>query len=306
MTTNIDIVGSPAGAAGTSDLAGVPVARMGYGTMRLPAWPMGTAPSREDALAVLRRAVELGVNHIDTAYFYARDGVLANDLIREALHPYPENLVIVSKLGPIIEGDDIGRPMSEQTGHTAAGLRAAVEANLRTLGVDQLDVVNLRMGGEMAPTEGSLAEPLTVLMKLREEGLIRHIGVSNVTEAQFAEALEIAPIVCVQNHYNLAERTDDTLLASCAERNIAFVPFFPVGGFRPLAAERTAAVAARHGVTVPQIALAWLLARSPNVLTIPGTSSIDHLEQNVAAATIQLTEADLADLDEGATAASPA
>lgn len=306
MTTNIDIAGGAAGAAGVGDLAGRPVARMGYGAMRLPAWPMGTAPSHEDALAVLRRAVELGVNHVDTSYFYARDGVLANDLIREALHPYPENLVIATKLAPIIEGDDFSLPESERTGHTEAGLRTAVEANLRTLGVNQLDVVNLRMGGESGPDDTSLAEPLTVLMKLHEEGLVGHIGVSNVTEAQFAEALDIAPIVCVQNHYNLAERTDDALLASCAERNIAFVPFFPVGGFQPLTAERTATVAARHGVTVPQIALAWLLARSPNVLTIPGTSSIDHLEQNVAAAAIELTEADLADLDEGVTAASPA
>ncbi|HWE88084.1 MAG TPA: oxidoreductase [Pseudonocardiaceae bacterium] len=297
MATDIDITTGPAGAAGTAQLAGATVARMGYGTMRLPAWPFGAAPSHEDAIAVLRRAVELGVNHIDTAYFYARDGVRANDLIKAALYPYPANLVIVTKLATIADGDDINLPESERLGHTEAGLRTAVENNLTSLGVDQLDVVNLRVGAPDGTVEESLAEPLTALLKLRDEGLVREIGVSNVTAAQFAEALEIAPVACVQNHYNLTERTDDAILDSCAERGIPFVPFFPVGGFQPLAAERIAAVAARHGATVPQIALAWLLARSPNVLTIAGTSSVDHLEQNVAAATIKLSDADLAELN---------
>lgn len=271
------------------------VARIGYGTMKLTGWPRGERPGRDRALEVLRRAVELGVNHLDTSYYYARDGVAANDLIREALHPYPDDLVIVTKVGALVEGSDIHRPAEEHTGLTPSGLRRAVEANLTALGLDLLDVVNLRMG-VLGPSEDSLAEPLESLLALRDEGLIRHLGVSNVTPAQVAEARRIAPIACVQNQYNVAQRDDDPLVDACAEAGIAYVPFFPVGGYEPLTADHLNAVAARHGATVPQVALAWLLARSPNVLLIPGTGSPAHLEENIAAADLRLTPEDLADL----------
>ncbi|NJP94947.1 oxidoreductase [Nonomuraea sp. FMUSA5-5] len=271
------------------------VARVGYGAMKLTGWPRGDRPDRETALAVLRRAVELGVNHIDTSHYYARDGVAANELIRQALHPYPDDLVIVTKVGALVEGADIGLPASEKRGLTPDGLRRGVEANLRSLGVDRLDVVNLRMG-DLDRGETSLAGPLETLLALREEGLIRHLGVSNVTAAEFAEAREIAPIACVQNLYNVACRDDDPLVDACAQAGIAYVPFFPDGGFQPVTAERLDAVAARHGATVPQVALAWLLARSPNILLIPGTGSLSHLEENVAAAALKLSEDDLAEL----------
>jgi pyridoxine 4-dehydrogenase len=268
------------------------IARIGYGTMKLTGWPRGEAPSRERALAVLRRAVELGVNHIDTSNYYSCDGVAANDLIREALYPYPDDLVIVTKVGALVEGSDIRRPAQEQTGLTPDGLRRGVEANLRSLGVDRMDVVNLRMGDTQEP----LAAPLETLMALREEGLIRHLGVSNVSAAAFAQAQRIAPIVCLQNHYNLSHREDDPLVDACAEAGVAYVPFFPVGGFQPITAERLEAVAARHQATVPQVALAWLLARSPNIAPIPGTSSVGHLEENVAAGALQLSPEDMAEL----------
>ncbi|NRQ37076.1 oxidoreductase [Nonomuraea sp. NN258] len=271
------------------------VARIGYGAMKLTGWPRGDRPGRETALAVLRRAVELGVNHIDTSNYYARDGVAANDLIREALHPYPDDLVIVTKVGALVEGSDVALPAHEMTGLTPGNLRRAVEANLRTLGVSRLDVVNLRMG-DRGRGHIPLTGPLETLLALRDEGLIRHLGVSNVTAAEFAQAREIAPIACVQNHYNLARRQDDPLVDACAAAGIAYVPYFPVGGFRPITAERLHAVAARHGATAPQVALAWLLARSPNVLPIPGTGSLDHLEENVAAGELRLSEEDLADL----------
>ncbi|MGW3352420.1 oxidoreductase [Nonomuraea rubra] len=273
------------------------VARIGYGAMKLTGWPRGDRPSRDTALAVLRRAVELGVDHIDTSHYYARDGVAANELIREALHPYPDGLVIVTKVGALVEGSDIDLPASGKTGLAPDGLRRGVEANLRSLGVDRLDVVNLRMG-DLDRGGTSLAAPLETLLALREEGLIRHLGVSNVTAAEFAEARKIAPIACVQNLYNLTRREDDPLVDACAEAGIAYVPFFPVGGFQPLTAARLDAVAARHGATVPQVALAWLLARSPNILLIPGTGSPAHLEENVAAGTLELTPDDLADLTE--------
>ncbi|GAA2819678.1 aryl-alcohol dehydrogenase-like predicted oxidoreductase [Nonomuraea rubra] len=273
------------------------VARIGYGAMKLTGWPRGDRPSRDTALAVLRRAVEVGVDHIDTSHYYARDGVAANELIREALHPYPDGLVIVTKVGALVEGSDIDLPASGKTGLTPDGLRRGVEANLRSLGVDRLDVVNLRMG-DLDRGGTSLAAPLETLLALREEGLIRHLGVSNVTAAEFAEARKIAPIACVQNLYNLTRREDDPLVDACAEAGIAYVPFFPVGGFQPLTAARLDAVAARHGATVPQVALAWLLARSPNILLIPGTGSPAHLEENVAAGTLELTPADLVDLTE--------
>ncbi|QYC43255.1 Putative oxidoreductase YdbC [Nonomuraea coxensis DSM 45129] len=271
------------------------VARIGYGAMKLTGWPRGERPSRDTALAVLRRAVELGVNHIDTSYYYERDGVSANELIREALHPYPDDLVIVTKVGALVEGSDLARPAAENTGLTPGNLRRAVEANLRSLGVDRLDVVNLRMG-DLDRAGTPLTAPLETLLALREEGLIRHLGVSNVTAAEFAEAREIAPIACVQNLYNLARRDDDALVDACAEAGIAYVPFFPVGGFQPITAERLDAVAARHGVPAPQVALAWLLARSPNILPIPGTGSLGHLEENVAAGELELSARDIAEL----------
>ncbi|WP_433190992.1 oxidoreductase [Actinoallomurus sp. CA-150999] len=269
------------------------VARIGYGTMKLTGWPRGDRPDRETALAVLRRAVELGVNHLDTSNYYARDGVAANELIREALYPYPDDLVIVTKVGALVEGSDIALPAAEKTGLTPDNLRRGVEANLRSLGVDRLDVVNLRMGDL---DEASLAGPLETLLALREEGLIRHLGVSNISAAEFEQARAIAPIACVQNLYNLSQRDDDPLVDACAEAGIAYVPFFPVGGFQPITAERLEAIAARHGATVPQIALAWLLARSPNILPIPGTGSLAHLEENIAAAALKPSPEDLTEL----------
>ncbi|MFD9560844.1 oxidoreductase [Streptomyces sp. NPDC059994] len=271
------------------------VARIGYGAMKLTGWPKGERPTRDTALAILRRAVELGVNHIDTSHYYSRDGVAANELIREALHPYPDDLVIVTKVGALVEGSDVALPAAEKTGLTPDNLRRGIEANLRSLGLDRLDVVNLRMG-DLDRTQTPLAAPLETLLALREEGLIRHLGISNVTAAEFDEARKIAPIACVQNLYNLAQRDDDPLIDACAEAGIAYVPFFPVGGFRPLTAERLDAVAARHGATVPQVALAWLLARSPNTLLIPGTGSLGHLEENVAAGALRLSAQDIAEL----------
>ncbi|MFI6595891.1 oxidoreductase [Nonomuraea sp. NPDC050536] len=271
------------------------VARIGYGAMKLTGWPRGEAPSRDTALAILRRAVELGVNHIDTSNYYSRAGVAANELIRQALHPYPDDLVIVTKVGALVEGSDIALPADRKNGLTPDGLRRGVEANLRSLGVDRLDVVNLRMG-DLDRSQTSLAAPLETLLALREEGLIRHLGVSNVGAAELAQARTIAPIACVQNLYNVSQRDDDPIVDACAEAGIAYVPYFPVGGFQPLTARHLEAVAARHGATVPQVALAWLLARSPNILLIPGTSSPAHLEENIAAGSLRLTAEDLAEL----------
>ncbi len=271
------------------------VARIGYGAMKLTGWPRGERPDRDTALAVLRRAVELGVNHIDTSHYYARDGVAANELIREALHPYPDGLVIATKVGALVEGSDIVLPDAAKTGLTPDNLRRGVEANLLSLGVDRLDLVNLRMGDlERAGT--SLTGPLETLLALRDEGLIRHLGVSNVTAEEFARAREVAPIACVQNLYNLARRDDDPLIDACAEAAIAYVPFFPVGGFQPVTAEHLDGIAARHHASVPQVALAWLLARSPNILLIPGTGSVEHLEENIAAGELTLSAEDIAAL----------
>ncbi|WP_405876648.1 oxidoreductase [Streptomyces sp. NBC_01136] len=271
------------------------VARIGYGAMKLTGWPRGDRPSRETALAILRRAVELGVNHIDTSHYYSRDGVAANELIQEALHPYPDDLVIATKVGALVEGSDIALPAAEKTGLTPDNLRRGIEANLRSLGLDRLDVVNLRLG-DLDRTGTPLAAPLETLLALREEGLIRHLGISNVTAAEFTEARKIAPIACVQNLYNVSRRDDDLLIDACAEAGIAYVPFFPVGGFQPITAEHLDTVAARHRVTVPQVALAWLLARSPNILLIPGTGSLDHLEENIAAGALRLSTEDIAEL----------
>jgi aryl-alcohol dehydrogenase-like predicted oxidoreductase len=273
------------------------VARIGYGAMKLTGWPRGDRPNRDTALAILRRAVELGVNHLDTAHYYSRDGVAANELIREALHPYPADLVIVTKVGALVEGTDLALPAAQKTGLTPDNLRRAIEANLRSLGVDRLDVVNLRMG-DVDRSETPLAAPLETLLALREEGLIRQLGISNVTGPEFTEAGKIAPIVCVQNLYNLSQRDDDPLIDACTDAGIAYVPFFPVGGFQPLTTERLNAVAARHGASVQQVALAWLLARSPNILPIPGTSSLAHLEENIAAAALTLSTEDAAELAE--------
>jgi pyridoxine 4-dehydrogenase len=271
------------------------VNRVGYGAMKLTGWPRGDRPDRDTALAILRRAVELGVNHIDTSNYYARDGVAANELIRAALHPYPDDLVIVTKVGALIEGHDISRPPGEQRGLTPDGLRRAVEANLRSLGVDRLDVVNLRLG-DRGHTDPPLEAALEVLMSLRGEGLIRYLGVSNVTSDEVVRARAVADIVCVQNLYNIAARDDDPLVDACVEAGIAYVPFFPVGGYQPLTAEHLTRVADRLGATVPQVALAWLLARSANIVLIPGTSSLVHLEQNIAADQLALTHGDLAQL----------
>jgi pyridoxine 4-dehydrogenase len=271
------------------------VNRVGYGTMKLTGWPRGEQPDRGSALAILRRAVELGVNHLDTSNYYARDGVAANELIRTALYPYPDDLVIVTKVGALVEGQDITLPPAEQRGLTPDGLRRGVEANLRSLGVDRLDVVNLRMG-DRGHTNVPLQAALETLMSLRAEGLIRHLGVSNVTSTQLAQARAIADIVCVQNLYNIAARDDDPLVDACTQAGIAYVPFFPVGGFQPLTAQHLVAVADRLGATVPQVALVWLLARSPNIVLIPGTSSLAHLEQNIAAGQLQLSNDDLAQL----------
>ncbi|MEU0599886.1 oxidoreductase [Streptomyces sp. NPDC006393] len=271
------------------------VARVGYGAMKLTGWPRGERPDRDAAVAILRRAVELGVNHIDTSNYYARDGVSANELIRTALHPYPDDLVIVTKVGALVEGPDLALPATEQRGLTPDGLRRGVEANLKSLGLDQLDVVNLRMG-DRGHADAPLEPPLKTLLTMREEGLIRHIGISNVTFEQFTQARTLAPISCVQNAYNIARRDDDALVDACAAADIAYVPFFPVGGFQPLTASRLEVVAARHGVTVPQVALAWLLARSANILLIPGTGSLTHLEENIAAGGLQLNTEDLAAL----------
>jgi len=261
------------------------VKRLGYGAMQL-AGPgvFGPPKDRDAALAVLREAVALGVNHIDTSDFYGPH--VTNELIREALHPYPDDLVLVTKIGARRGPDASWLPA-----FTAAELIQAVHDNLRHLGLDVLDVVNLRaMFGVHGPAEGSIEAPLTVLAELRRQGLVRHIGLSNVTPAQIAEARRIVPIVCVQNHYNLAHRDDDALIDALAAEGIAYVPFFPLGGFNPLQSATLSAVAARLGATTMRVALAWLLRRAPNILLIPGTSSVAHLRENLAAGELVLPD----------------
>jgi hypothetical protein len=273
--------------AGSFTLGDRDVRRMGYGAMQL-AGPhvFGPPKDREAALAVLREALAAGVNHVDTSDFYGPHVV--NQLIREALSPYPDGLVIVTKVGAAR-----GQDASWNLAASADELRRAVEDNLRNLGLDRLEVVNFRAmlgAGNQGPVEGSMAAPFEALARLREEGLIRHLGVSNVTAAQVAEARGIAPVVCVQNQYNLAHRGDDALIDALAADGIAYVPFFPLGGFSPLQSSRLDEVAARLGATPMQVALAWLLRRSPNILLIPGTSSVGHLRENLAAASITLPE----------------
>jgi aryl-alcohol dehydrogenase-like predicted oxidoreductase len=256
--------------------------RMGYGAMQL-AGPGVFGPPRDhdQAIEVLRQAVALGVTHIDTSDFYGP--YVVNHLIKEALHPYPGDLRIVTKVGAR-RGDDGSWIMDR----SRQGLVDAVHANLDHLGVDVLDVVNLRIGGVEGPAEGSLAESFGVLAELADQGLIRHLGVSNVTPAQLAEARAIAPVVTVQNLYNLVQRDDDPLVDRCAQEGIAYVPFFPLGGFTPLQSDVLARVAGRVGASGQQVALAWLLQRSPTIALIPGTSTVAHLRENVAAADLDL------------------
>ena len=259
------------------------VHRIGYGAMQL-AGPgvFGPPKDRATAIAVLREAVESGVNHIDTSDFYGPH--ITNQIIREALHPYPDDLVIVTKISARRGADGSWIPAM-----SPAELTQAVHDNLRNLDVDVLDVVNLRsMFDVHGPAEGSLEAPLTVLAELQRQGLIRHIGLSNVTPTQIAEGRRICEIVCVQNHYNLAHRDDDALIDDLVHDGIAYVPFFPLGGFTPLQSSTLFDVAAQLGATPMQVALAWLLRRSPNVLLIPGTSSVAHLRENLAAAELDL------------------
>jgi pyridoxine 4-dehydrogenase len=267
------------------------VNRMGYGAMQLSG-PGVWGPPRDvnAAVAVLREAVESGVNHIDTSDFYGPH--VTNRIIRQALHPYPDDLVIVTKLGARRGSDKSWiHALSRQE------LTDGVHDNLRNLGLDQLHVVNLRVGAMAEPLEASIEEPLTVLAELKRQGLIRHIGLSNITPRQFSEAQTITDIVCVQNLYNLAIRKDDAFVEDLSARGIAFVPFFPLGGFTPLQSSALDAAAASLGATPMQIALAWLLQRSPNILLIPGTSSLEHLRENLKAATLQIPVEILADLD---------
>jgi aryl-alcohol dehydrogenase-like predicted oxidoreductase len=271
------------------------VTRMGYGAMQL-AGPrvFGPPADRDAAVTVLREAVELGITHIDTSGYYGPR--VTNQIIREALYPYPEDLRIVTKVGA--ERDASGGWLEALAPEQ---LRAQVEENLRDLGLDAMDVVNLRNPGQRGPQPGSIAGPFTALAELRQKGLIRHLGVSNVTAGQVAEAQSIAPVACVQNHYNLANRGDDDLIGSLAAQGIAYVPFFPLGGFNPLQSGTLDAVAERLGAARMTVALAWLLHRSPNILLIPGTSSVAHLRENVAAADLALPADALAELDAIAT-----
>ncbi|MFY9654341.1 aldo/keto reductase family oxidoreductase [Trebonia sp.] len=281
---------------GTFTMGGdLTVTRMGYGAMQL-AGPgvFGPPADRDAAVAVLREAVELGITHIDTSGYYGPR--VTNQIIREALYPYPEDLRIVTKVGAARDANG-GWPEAQ----APEQLREQVEENLRDLGLDAMDVVNLRNPGQRGPQPGSIAGPFTALAELRQEGLIRHLGLSNVTARQVAEAQSIAPVACVQNHYNLAGRGDDDLIGSLAAQGIAYVPFFPLGGFHPLQSGMLDAVAERLGAARMTVALAWLLHRSPNILLIPGTSSVAHLRENVAAADLTLPADALAELDAIAT-----
>jgi pyridoxine 4-dehydrogenase len=265
--------------------------RMGYGSMQL-AGPQVWGPPRdvEGAVAVLREAVAAGVNHIDTSDFYGPH--VTNQIIKRALHPYPDGLVIVTKVGARRGEDKSWIPaLSRQE------LIDGVHDNLRNLGLDALDVVNLRVGGAMGPAEGSIEEPVSVLAELKRQGLIREIGLSNISRQQLAEAQRITEIVCIQNLYNLAHRNDDGFIDELRRQGIAYVPFFPLGGFTPLQASALDAVAASLGATPMQVALAWLLQRSPNILLIPGTSSVKHLRENLDAAGIELPAEAIAQLD---------
>ncbi|WP_430787946.1 aldo/keto reductase family oxidoreductase [Actinoplanes sp. G11-F43] len=276
---------------GTWTMGDLEVTRFGYGAMQL-AGPrvMGPPADRAGALAVLREAVDLGITHIDTSDAYGP--YVTNELIREALHPYRQGLRVVTK---------VGANRDAQGGWPAArdpeSLRKQVHENLGRLGLDVLDLVNLRLGNAEGPVEEPVAEAFGTLAELQREGLIRHLGVSNATAGQVAEARAIGPIVCVQNMYNLAHRYDDTLIDELAADGIAYVPFFPLGGFSPLQSSALSAVAGRLGATPMSVALAWLLRRSPNILLIPGTKSVAHLRENIAGAGLELSAADVTELD---------
>lgn len=269
----------------------VSVKRLGYGAMQL-AGPQVWGPPRDidAAIAVLRDAVAAGVNHIDTSDYYGPH--VTNQIIKRALHPYPEGLVIVTKVGA-------RRAQDKSWPHALSRqeLIDAVHDNLRNLGLDTLDVVNLRVGGMSEPSEGSIVEPLTVLAELKQQGLIRHLGLSNVNPKQLAEAQKLTEIVCVQNFYNVAHRNDDEFIDNLAKEGIAYVPFFPLGGFSPLQSSALDAAAAAMQATPMQVALAWLLQRSPNILLIPGTSSVEHLRENLEAAALQLPSEIIASLE---------
>lgn len=267
------------------------VNRMGYGAMQL-AGPQVWGPPRdpEEAVRVLREAIEAGVNHIDTSDFYGPH--VTNQIIRQALHPYPDRLVIVTKVGA-----RRGTDKSWTHALSRQELIDAVHDNLRNLGLEQLDVVNLRVGGISKPSDGSIEEPLTVLAELQRQGLIRHLGLSNVTPSQLAEAQKVAKIVCVQNFLNIAQRDDDAFVDELEKQGLAYVPFFPLGGFTPLQSSELDAIARSLGATPMQVALAWLLHRAPNILLIPGTSSVKHLRENIQAATIELDPETITKLD---------
>jgi len=284
MTTTAD-------RSGQFQLGDRTVHRTGYGAMQL-AGPhvMGPPADREAAVAVLRRAVELGVDHIDTSDYYGPH--VTNEVIREALHPYPEGLTIVTKIGARRTPEGEWPEALE-----ADELRQAVHDNLDHLGLDVLDVVNLRMPGFAEPVERSVTGPMETMAALQAEGLVRHIGISNVSTSMLAEAQEVAPVVCVQNHYNLVHRDDDAMIDALAREGIAYVPFFPLGGFTPLQSHALEEVARSLETTPMEVALAWLLARSPNVLLIPGTSSVAHLEANLEAAARVLGPVELEQLD---------
>lgn len=276
---------------GTWTLGDLTVTRFGYGAIQLAGpWAMGPPADHDGALAVLREAVDLGITHIDTADAYGPQ--VTNQLIRQALHPYPDSLHIVTKVGANRDQQGGWPPARDK-----ASLRRSVHENLENLGLDVLDLVNLRLGNAEGPQPGSVAEALGTLVELQQQGLIRHLGVSNATPEQVTEARTIAPIVCVQNRYNLADRQDDELIDALADQGVAYVPFFPLGGFAPLRSSALSTVAARLAATPTAVALAWLLQRSPNILLIPGTSSTAHLRENVAGAGLSLSADDLAELD---------
>jgi aryl-alcohol dehydrogenase-like predicted oxidoreductase len=276
---------------GTRTLGDSTVTRFGYGAMQLAGpWVMGPPADHNSAMAVLREVVESGITHIDTSDAYGPR--VTNELIREALHPYPGSLSIATKVGANRDAQG-GWP----TARRPEDLRKQIHENLQSLGVEVLDLVNMRMGDAEGPQPGSLAEAFGTLVELQQEGLIRHLGVSNVTAEQVAEAQSIAPIVCVQNMYNLAHRYDDNLIDRLAADGIAYVPFFPLGGFTPLQSEVLSGVADRLGATPMSVALAWLLQRSPNILLIPGTSSTAHLRENIAGAGLSLSDENAAELD---------
>lgn len=283
--------GAPALPGGTWDLGDMTVTRFGYGAMQLAGpWVMGPPADHDGALAVLRAAVAAGITHIDTSDAYGPR--VTNDLIRQALHPYPDAVHVATKVGGTRDAQG-GWP----TARTPDQLRAQITDNLTALGVDVLDLVNLRLGDANGPVAEPVTEAFETLADLQQQGLIRHLGVSNATGEQVAGARSIAPIVCVQNMYNLAVRQDDDLLDDLARDGIAYVPFFPLGGFTPLQSTVLSGVAQRLGATPMAVALAWLLQRSPNVLLIPGTRSVTHLHENIAGAGLELSDVDIADLD---------